>query len=86
MHTVEMLESALDLAGKLGYRVRQDWLGGALGGACEVRGQKWLLLDCDSSPAEQLDLVLRALQQEPNLVQFDIPAPLARQFSLRQAA
>ena len=33
MHTVEMLDQALDLAGRLGYTVRQEWLAGGGGAA-----------------------------------------------------
>ena len=45
MHTVELLQEAVDTARRLGYEVRQDWLGGNGGGHCLVRGRKWLLLD-----------------------------------------
>ena len=45
MHTVEALEQALDLAQRLGYEVRQEWLGGNGGGGCELNGQKVLFLD-----------------------------------------
>ena len=44
MHTVELLEYALDLADRLGYTVRQEWLGGLAGGGCELRGRKILFL------------------------------------------
>lgn len=86
MHTVELLEAALAVAARLGYRIRQDWLGGARGGACELKGQKWLLLDPDSDPAEQLELVLEALAQEPRLAEVELSSGLARLMAGRRAA
>jgi hypothetical protein len=63
MHTVEMLEIALKKARSLGYEVRAEWLGGC-GGACEIKGRKWLFLDLALTPAEQLEQVLEGLQRE----------------------
>jgi hypothetical protein len=64
MHTVELLQEALEAAKQLGYEVRQDWLGGNGGGHCLVRGRKWLLLDLAQTPGEQLDVVTDALRGE----------------------
>jgi hypothetical protein len=61
MHTVQRLGEALQRAGRLGYEVRQEWLGGNGGGACELRGRKILFLDLALGPADQLDQVLGAL-------------------------
>ena len=51
MHTVDLLEQACALAEQLGYRTRQEWLGGSGGGACEFGGRKVDLrgsgLECD---------------------------------------
>jgi hypothetical protein len=80
MHTVELLDEALRLAQGLGYRVRQESLGG-VGGACEIHGQKWLFLDLDAGPQEQLDCVLGALAREPSLGASKVSYPLARAIS-----
>ena len=64
MHTVELLQEALETARRLGYEVRQDWLGGNGGGHCLVRGRKWLLLDVAQTADEQLDVVADALRGE----------------------
>jgi hypothetical protein len=64
MHTVELLHEAVDAAKRLGYEVRQDWLGGDGGGHCIVRGRKWLLLDVAQSADEQLEVVADALRGE----------------------
>ncbi len=45
MTTVELLEQALDLARRSGYKVREEYLDDCLGGACVIKGQKWLFLD-----------------------------------------
>lgn len=64
MHTVAQLREALRTARQLGYEVRQEWLGGAGGGACELRGRKILVLDLAMGPADQLHVVAEALRAE----------------------
>jgi hypothetical protein len=65
MHTVELLEEAIKTAHSLGYSVRQDWLGGS-GGACEIKGKRWLFVDLSLPPLEQLDQVLSAIRLVSN--------------------
>jgi hypothetical protein len=67
MHTVDLLEQAIALAGSLGYRVRQEWLGGSGGGGCEIRGERWLFVDLALTPVEQFAQVLDVLQADPKL-------------------
>jgi hypothetical protein len=64
MHTVELLNEALDAARRLGYEVKQDWLGGNGGGHCIVRGRKWILLDIAQTADERLEVVMDALRTE----------------------
>jgi hypothetical protein len=66
MHTVEILHDAINTARRMGYDVRQDWLGGNGGGHCLVRGRKWLLLDLAQTAEEQLSVVADALRDEPD--------------------
>jgi hypothetical protein len=61
MNTVRQLEQALAEAQRQGYKLRQECLDGVGGGACEIRGEKWLFLDLTLSPAEQLEVVLAAI-------------------------
>lgn len=61
MHTVELLDEALDLAASLGFAIRQEWLGGSGGGGCEIKGRKHLFLDLALSPLEQLEQVTQAI-------------------------
>jgi hypothetical protein len=85
MHTVELLEEALQLAAALGINVRQDWLSGS-GGACEIKGKRWLFVDLSLSHVEQLDQVLAALRDVPALSGKTLSPPLQRLVAPRKAA
>ena len=69
MHTVELLDVALAAARRLGFCVREDWLGDAGGGTCEFGGQKWIFLDHGLDVAEQLAVVAGALSADPGIHQ-----------------
>jgi hypothetical protein len=86
MHTVAMLNEALDTARRLGYEVRQDWLGGNGGGHCLVRGRKWLLLDVAQTADEQLEVVADALRGEDDADGAVRSPELAARIQLRAAA
>jgi hypothetical protein len=86
MHTVELLQEAVDTARRLGYEVRQDWLGGDGGGHCIVRGRKWLLLDVAQTPDEQLDVVADALRCESAAPRHVKSRELAKRLALRSVA
>ena len=86
MHTVELLNEAVDAARRLGYDVRQDWLGGNGGGHCLVRGRKWLLLDVAQTVDEQLDVVTDALCGDSGAKLVIKSAELAKRVSVRHAA
>ena len=60
MHSVELLEQALEIAKKLGYQVREECVGGNGGGSCVVRGQKSLFLDPMLDIPDRLELVCPA--------------------------
>jgi len=57
MHTVELREQALALAEQLGYRIREEWLGGSGGGQCEFAGCRWIFVDLALNAEEQLEQV-----------------------------
>ena len=86
MHTVEMLREAVDTARRLGYEVRQDWLGGNGGGHCLVRGRKWLLLDVAQTADEQLNVVADALRGEADAAAAMRSPELAERLHVRPAA
>ena len=86
MHTVELLEEAIALAQRMGYQIRQEWLGGNGGGACEIKGRKSIFLDLALGPADQLDQVLNALRREPESLTLPMPYPLRDLLQPRKSA
>jgi hypothetical protein len=86
MHTVELLEQAIGLAGRCGIVVRQDWFGGLAAGACEFQGRRWIFIDLALSPREQLEQVLDGLKALPSLAEDNVPPQLHSMLSLRNAA
>ena len=86
MHTVEMLEQAIDLAVRLGYTVRQEWLAGSGGGGCELNGRKLLFLDLDLGPDEQLDQVVATLRREADTFTLPMPHELRQWLKRRRSA
>jgi hypothetical protein len=86
MHTVTLLDEAVQAARRLGYEVRQDWLGGDGGGHCIVRGRKWLLLDVAQTADEQLDVVAEALRGEIGAARVIQSPELAERLHLRSVA
>lgn len=86
MHTVELLEEAIELAERAGFKVRSEWLAGRGTGWCELKGQKWLFLDLSETPREQLERVTQCLQAQPQVTGASMSAPLRHAFDLRKAA
>ncbi len=86
MHTVELLEEALALAGRAGFQVRHEWLGGTGGGDCEIRGRKWIFLDLAVGPLDQLEQVLEALRRRPEVLSLPMPHPLRQLLAARKSA
>jgi hypothetical protein len=74
--SVELLETALELSQRLGFTIRQEFLGGSGGGACELRGRKYLFVDLALHITEQLEQVCEALRDDPQLLKIGIPAEL----------
>jgi hypothetical protein len=78
MHTVDLLEDVLALATRLGYSIRQEWLGGQGGGGCVVAGRKCLFVDLDQDPADRLDTVIATLRSDPALGTVELGPPLSQ--------
>jgi hypothetical protein len=86
MHTVELLEEAIGLAQRAGHRVRQEWMGGAGGGGCQINGRKWIFLDLSLAPLDQLDLVLDVLRAESGALGLPMPHQLRDLLQRRKSA
>ncbi|MBC8868921.1 MAG: hypothetical protein H8E44_05860 [Planctomycetes bacterium] len=86
MHTVELFEQALSVAEQLGYGVRQEWLGGSGGGACEFAGRKWIFVDLALNSVEQLEQVTEALQGDPAIFAVDLPPSMRDLLGIRKSA
>lgn len=86
MHTIAMLAQALDLAARLGYTIRQEWLSGNGGGGCELKGRKLFFLDLDLTAGEQLEQVLETLRGEAGSHNLPMTHELRQRLVLRKIA
>lgn len=86
MHTVELLEEALEAARSLGYQVRHEWLDGSGGGACQFGGKDWLFIDLALSTSDQIDQVVTALIDDPRSSRLSYSPALAQLVGRPQAA
>ena len=86
MHTVDLLERALEAARQLGYEVRHEYMGGVGGGGCEFGGKKWLFVDLALNSVEQLDQVTKTLQVDPGIHFLSLPAELRRMCGISKRA
>lgn len=86
MHRVELLEQAKAVAERLGYRIRQEWLGGSRGGSCEISGQKWLFIDLTLSVSDQLDQTVEALREDGGIHRLTLPSALSDRLGIRKSA
>lgn len=67
MSTIEQIDQMVNIAEKLGYKVRYDYFGGTGGGICEFSGNKFLFIDLALTSAEQFEILKDALDNEPLL-------------------
>ncbi len=78
MHKVELLEQAFEAIKRLGYRIREECVGGNGGGSCVLRGQKWFFVDPVLGIEDQLDLACEALRNDRDVQTAELPAELYR--------
>ncbi|MGA2799582.1 MAG: hypothetical protein ABSE63_18525 [Thermoguttaceae bacterium] len=86
MHTVEMLGHGLDLAARLGYQIREEYLSGNGCGGCELKGKKIFFLDLALDPAEQLDSVIDTLRHDSDALKLLMPHQLRELLAVRKSA
>ena len=86
MHTVELIEEAVSLATRVGYRVRTEWLDGIGGGGCEINGRKVIFIDLALVPVDQLAQLAEALRGDPAIGSLPMPHQLRELLSVRKSA
>jgi hypothetical protein len=86
MLTVELLEQSLDLAKRLGYIIRQEFLNGNGGGGCVLRGRKILFIDLALGPAEQLDSVIETLRHDDRALEQEMSGELREMIAVKKSA
>lgn len=75
--TLGLLEEALQLAGEVGYHVREEPLGDLPGGPCVVGGRRTLLLNLQSTAADRLTVLLGVLARDPAVAEQPVSRLLA---------
>ena len=86
MHKAQLLQEAVRLAGRLGYEIRQDWLGGGSGGACEIRGRKLMFIDLAVDIEEQLEQVVDGLRHDARIYAVPLSSAMQELLGVRKAA
>ena len=77
MRTATLLAEAAELARRLEYTLREEYLDGAGGGHCTFGGRKWLLLDVTQSVDEQLSVITDALRTDDAVWRLPVSPQLA---------
>ncbi len=85
MSTIEQIDQLIEIAHQLGYRVRYDYFGGTGGGVCEFSGSKFLFMDLALTSTEQLEVLQKALANEPLLSTVNADETLKQDLSRRAA-
>ncbi|BBO30759.1 hypothetical protein [Lacipirellula parvula] len=86
MQAVTLLAEAADLARRLDYTLREEYLDGAGGGHCFFGGKKWLLLDVTQSVDEQLSVITDALRTDDAVWRMPVSPQLAGMIRVSRAA
>jgi hypothetical protein len=86
MHAAMLLAEAAELARRLDYTVREEYLDGAGGGHCFFGGRKWLLLDVTQSVDEQLSVITDALRTDDAVWRLPVSPQLAGMLRVSRAA
>lgn len=86
MHKAQLLQEAVRLAQRLGYEIRQDWLGGGSGGACEIRGHKLMFIDLAVDIEDQLEQVVDGLRRDAGIYVVPLSSAMQELLGVRKAA
>lgn len=86
MQAANLLAEAVELARRLDYTLREEYLDGAGGGHCFFGGRKWLLLDVTQSVDEQLSVLADALRTDDAVWRLPVSPQLALMLKRNVAA
>ena len=67
MRTLELLDYLVDLARRLGYEIREEWLEGTGGGACVLKGKRIMFVDQSLPPSERVEQLANSLRGNVDL-------------------
>ena len=67
MRTLELLDYLIELARRIGFEIREEWLDGMGAGACEIRGQRILFVDQSLPPSDRLVQIAHSLRGRAEL-------------------
>jgi hypothetical protein len=70
MRTLELLDYLIELARRLGFEIREEWLDGIGGGACVVKGQRILFVDQSLPPADRVQQIAQSLRSSEELTKI----------------
>jgi len=61
MGAVDAVRDLVDMARRMGYEIREEWLGGSGCSICELRGKTVVFIDAACSPQEQWEQLREVL-------------------------
>jgi hypothetical protein len=67
MRTLELLDYLTELARRIGFEVREEWLDGAGSGVCELRGHRVLFVDQSLAPSDRVRQIAQSLRGREEL-------------------
>ncbi len=85
MNSLTLLEESFRIARRLGYLIRQEWIGSG-GGLCQWRGRRWIFVDLSQTVPEQLALVTEILSRDSRLQEVAMSQALRAYLNSRRAA
>ena len=80
MQPAELLKPVIEVAQKLNYQIRYEWLGGAGTRTLRYRDETWLFVDQSDNEAEQCTLITTALATDSRIEQLELSSPVREWF------
>ena len=80
MQPEELLKPVIEVAQKLNYQIRYEWLGGEGTRTLRYRDETWLFVDQSDNEAEQCTLITSALATDSRIAQLELSSPVREWF------